>query len=433
MGSTSNLRWLAQKEESTKTLRSDKCDIYDYLIATCCGVIAGITDVFLVGSPKDSKLQRWTDARVNKVVMMFAKMLGWSPKEGKENNVASAIGFLERKFRVNYDQRNTNDVGGLFDISSKNHHMKSLAHSPDIIGLFFSILNQFTSTASFLHEGKLITIKTDTFELQGNNIVSKIFCGTVNWIGHIMSDVAGSSGSVGRGNGIVIPFYGLIQLFDFGSFRVGNYRNTLAKLATKAFQEGYDFRFGLTMAIPVVLCDLLIRFLWAIKRYFYHKRPISECIPTEKHDTLRVMLIIGEGTLCLFDAADAIIRSRGDALLTLLRLNTVAWFRLALLVFKEVCIRSGIGTTLQKQLNAYIRINKALGDYLAKLEQIDIERFKEETEQYNKVISMLEKAKTEDELNVLLKEELKRIEIQLPYGGDFDDFMRDSNSRLEFK
>ena len=34
--------------------------------------------------------------------------------------------------------------------------MKSLAHSPDIIGLFFSILNQFTSTSTFLNDGQLI-------------------------------------------------------------------------------------------------------------------------------------------------------------------------------------------------------------------------------------------------------------------------------------
>lgn len=94
-------------------------------------------------------------------------------------------------------------------MSTKNHHIKSLSHSPDIIGLFFSVLNQFTSTSSFVSGGKLVTIKTESFELQGNNLVSKVFCGIVNWFGHIMSDVAGSSGSrgnIGRGSGVAIPF-----------------------------------------------------------------------------------------------------------------------------------------------------------------------------------------------------------------------------------
>lgn len=411
----------------------DKCDKYDYLIAVGCGAIAGIIDIFLVGSPADSKLQGWTDAQVDKTVMAFAKTCGWSPREGKENSVASAIGFLEKKFSVNYDQRHSGDIDDLFNMSAKNHHMKSLSHSPDIIGLFFSILNQFTSTSSFLNNGQLITIKTDTFELQGSNFVSKLFCGVANWFGHIMSDIAGSSGAVGRGSGVVIPFYELFQLCDFGNFQVGENRNTLAIVATKVFQEGYDARFGFTMAIPVLICDLSIKLAWAIKHYFYHKRPLSECIPSKRHDDLRLMLIIGDGTLCLMDGADAAIRSGGNWVNFFLRLNIVAWYRLIVLVFREVCIRAGISMPLQKQLDAYIRINEALTEYLVQLEQIDIERFKEETAQYNEFLALMENIDSEDELNSLLRKEYETLGIQLPYKGDFDDFMNDSSSELEFK
>lgn len=411
----------------------DKCDKYDYLIAVACGAIAGMVDIFFVGSPADSKLQSWTDTQVDKTVMVFAKTCGWSPREGKEKSVASAIGFLEKKFPVNYDQRHSGDVGGLFNMSAKNHHMKSLAHSPDIVGLFFSILNQFTSTSSFLSSGQLITIKTDTYELQGNNFVSKLFCGITNWFGHIMSDVAGSSGASGRGSGVVIPFYELFQLCDFGSFQVGENRNTLATVATKVFQEGYDARFGLAMAIPVVLCDLSIKLIWAIKHYFYHKKPFEECIPTKKHDDLRIMLIIGDGMLCLMDGADAAIRSGGNWVKFFLRLNIIAWYRLVSLVFREVCIRLGISFPLQKQLDAYIRINEALNLYLSQLEQIDINRFKEETEQYNKMLAMLENTNSEEEMNLLLLNEYKALGIKLPFSGDFDDFMKDESSVLEFK
>lgn len=411
----------------------DKCDKYDYLIAVGCGVIAGIIDIFLVGAPGDSKLQNWTDAQVDKTVMLFAKTCGWSPKIGKENNVASAIGFLEKKFPVNYDQRHTGDVGNLFNMSTKNHHMKSLGHSPDIIGLFFSILNQFTSTSSFIHNGQLITIKTKNFELQGHNFISKLFCGVANWFGHIMSDIAGSSGASKRGSGVVIPFYELFQLCDFGSFQIGENKNTLATVATKVFQEGYDARFGITMAIPVVMCDLTIKLTWAIKHYFYHKRPLVECIPTKKHDDLRIMLIIGNGALCLMDGADAAIRSGGNWINFFLRLNIIAWFRLVLLVFREVCIRLGISFPLQKQIDAYIRINEALVEYLEQLKQIDIDKFYEETEKYNKLIAMMEKTSTEEELTDLLKSEYVSLGLKLPYKGSFDDFMKDDSLKLEFK
>lgn len=424
---------IQSKENRELFFQQDRCDKYDYLIAVGCGAIAGIVDIFLVGAPTDSKLQGWTDAQVDKTVMAFAKTCGWSPREGKEKSVASAIGFLEKKFPVNYDQRHTGDVGGIFNMSTKNHHMKSLAHSPDIIGLFFSVLNQFTSTSSFLHNGQLITIKTETFELQGHDFVSKLFCGVTNWFGHIMSDIAGSSGASGRGSGVVIPFYELFQMCDFGSFQVGQDRNTLATVATKVFQEGYDARFGLTMAIPVVLCDLSIKLIWAIKRYFYHKKPLLECIPNKRHSDLRIMLIIGEGTLCLFDGADAAIRSGGNWVNFFLRLNIIAWYRLVSLVLKEVCIRLGISVPLQKQLDAYIRINEALTSYLRQLEKIDIKLFEEETERFNHMVTLLEVAEEEEQLNVLLRNEYKLLGIELPYNGTFDDFMKNDSSVLEFK
>lgn len=115
----------------------DKCDKYDYLAAAGCGAIGGIVDIFLVGSPGNSILGNWTDLQVDNAVKSFAKVSGWNPREGQQGNVSSAIGFLERKYKVNYDQRHSGDVGNLFEMSTKNHHMKSLSHSPDIIGLFF--------------------------------------------------------------------------------------------------------------------------------------------------------------------------------------------------------------------------------------------------------------------------------------------------------
>lgn len=175
-------------------------------------------DIFLVGSPGNSKLGNWTDKQVDKTVTNFAKKLGWKPSHGKSDDANSAIGFLERKFKVNYDQRRPSDVNNKFLISPKTHHMMSLGHSPDVIGLFFSILNQFTNTSSFIAEGKVITIDTEHFELYGSNFITKLLCGFSNWIGHIMSDIAGCSKSHSRGTGIVIPFFEMFGLCKFGKF-----------------------------------------------------------------------------------------------------------------------------------------------------------------------------------------------------------------------
>lgn len=429
--------WGAQALYDDKSIKPlfyhDKCDKYDYLISSACGAIAGLIDIFFVGSPMNSELLTWTDKQTDSAVRAFAKLCGWSPRAGRENSTASAIGFLEKTFHVNYDQRHSGDVGGLFDMSAKNHHMKSLAHSPDIVGLFFSVLNQFTNTASFLHNGQLITIQTETAELFGNSTIAKIFCGIANWFGHIMSDIAGSSGAVKRGSGVVIPFYELFQLCNFGSFDVGQYKNTLAVLATKAFQSGYDARFGAAMAIPVVICDLSIKLIWSLKHYFYHKCPINECIPTRRHDDLRLMLIIGNGVLCVMDGADAAIRSGGDWLNFFLRLNIIAWFRFITIVLREVCIRLGIDFTVGQQLDIYKQINKALDEYLLNLEQTDTEGFRQETQRYRHMVQLLESASSEEDLNKILREEYRLLGIELPYKGSFDGFMSDETAVLEFK
>lgn len=211
---------LLENNQENKDLleKNDKCDKYDYITAVACGALGGLIDIFFVGAPGQSVLGNWTDTQTNNFVMDFAKKLGWNPSEKNKTNVNSAIGWLENKFRVNYDQRNPSDVNGAFNIAPNTHHMMSLAHSPDIIGLFFSILNQFTSTSTFIANGKFITIKSDTFELQGGNFVMKLLCGIANWFCHLISDVAGSSGSHGRGTGIVAPFYELFGLCQFGSF-----------------------------------------------------------------------------------------------------------------------------------------------------------------------------------------------------------------------
>lgn len=420
-------------QETKKLFYHDKCDKYDYLIAVGCGAVSGLIDIFLVGAPTDSKLLNWTDAQVDKSILSFAKYSGWKPRAGKENNVSSAMGFLETKFKVNYDQRHSGDVNGLFNMSAKNHHMKSLAHSPSIVGLFFSILNQFTSTSSFLSGGQLITVSTETFELKGNNFISKLFCGVSNWFGHIMSDIGGSSGSVGRGSGVVIPFYELFQLCEVGNFKVGEHRNTLATVATKVFEEGYDARFGLTMAIPVVLCDLTTKLIWSLKHYFYHKKPLKECIPTKKHDDLRTMLIVANGTLCIMDGADAAIRSGGNWVNFFLRMNIIAWYRFISLVFREICIRLGIKYPLQKELEAYIRINQELEQHLLKLKEIDYELFEKEVNAYNQLLLALESTDDLNELNLLLHKEYETLGISLPYKGTLDDFMQDKEAKLEFK
>ena len=323
------------------TLKNANCDKYDYMIAGTCGVISGLIDILFVGIPGNGKLGNIADEQANKITEKFAEFVGWDKnkavKKGK-NITASAIGYLEEKFKINYDQATTHATGGAVDnLSLKNHHIKSLGHSPDLIGLFFSILNQFTSTSTFVSNGKIITINTETFDLKGNNFISKIFCGFANWFGHIMSDWSGSSGTVGqggRGTGVPIPFFNLFQSMNFGEF--GQNKQTFATIATKVFENGYDTRHAMAMAIPVVTVELLIRFMYTMKAHFYNKKDWKDSIPNANIPELRRMLLVGHGTLCLIDGVDACIRSGGEIVTFLSRTNLLAWVRFGQLALKEL-------------------------------------------------------------------------------------------------
>jgi len=323
------------------TLKNADCDKYDYMIAGTCGIIGGLIDILFVGAPGDSKLGDIADKQANNITEKFAELVGWDKdkavKKGKDTT-KSAIGYLEGKFKINYDQATTNGkngTGGLVkNLSASNHHLKSLGHSPDLIGLFFSILNQFTSTSSFINQGKIITINTETFELQGDNFIAKIFCGFANWFGHLMSDWVGSSGASGRGSGIPIPFYNLFLLMNFGEF--GQHKQTFATITTKVFESGYDARHAMAMAVPVLTTELLVRFIYTMKAHFYHQKDWRDSIPNGNIPELRRMLLVGHGALCLIDGVDASIRSGGEMVTFLSRTNLLAWVRFGQLSLKEL-------------------------------------------------------------------------------------------------
>lgn len=350
-----------------------ECDKWDYIFSATSGVIAGLIDSFFVGMPGQSKLGNWTNSQADKLVEKFANVVYKSDRktidkligEGKiskptdfapngmpvpkkePDGIASSIGYLEKRFNVPYDARYAKDLKGAEGnvvFNPKDHHLKSLGHCADLAGLFFSILDQFTGKVSIISEGKIQRFEPNstTFRLQGKNFYQKLLFGFINWFGHMMSDVAGSSGTRGHegkiGAGIAAPFFEFFQLCDFGKINVGEDTKTLAQFTTSMYTNGYDARFAAAQAIPVALNEILIRLFWSIKRHYYHKLPWKECIPLKVSNKpeLRRMLLVGHGCLCLVDVTDAAIRSGGELMTFALHINMVAWGKFARLGYQEL-------------------------------------------------------------------------------------------------
>ena len=423
-----------------------KCDKYDYMIAASCGVLAGLVDAFFVGAPGQSVLQgtvdKGADELVKKAAQCFYKFD--KRKKGKTKKMPETleqcISYLEQAFPVPYDARYAKDlkVGEdvLSDMWAGNHHLLSLSHSPDVIGLIFSIIDQFTNMASFVDNGKIIRVEPNRTSgavpyLQGTNVISRLFCGFVNWIGHLLSDLVGSSstrkvGKQGRGSGIGMPFYELFLFCDFGNLD----GQTVSEIAVAAFEQGYDARFAATMAIPVVLDDLFIRVIWSLKSHFYGKKEWKQCIPTNKHDDLRVMVLVGNGALCVVDGIDAFAKSGGNPVAFVCRLNLVAWGKLTMMALKELVIRYKYAW--DDITVPYYMVQQEINAYLLEIEKVDIEKFEKESEAFNIFCEYMLATKNEEELNHLLNTAMKKMGFDFPWEEDFDKFMENKNNRLVF-
>ena len=360
-----------------------ECDKTDYILAICSGILCGMFDVFLIGKPEESILGDKTDKWIGDRIYDFAIRDGYKPKN--EKSVQGAINYFERKAKIPYDQTGTGGASkDVFGLNPKEHHFQSLGHNPTIVGLFFSILDQFNNTSHFVIDGEVITLHKaqDGWILLGNNFPAKLWCGFVNWVKHLLSDMSGSSSCKVRGMGIPAPFMSwindLIVLRRELNYPVNEFDINLNEFAIEIFKKGYDFRFQTTQAIPVLINELVVRLIYTIRRTFKY---ISE---TEKEDrnlgvmwdrckpygnvTVKRMLSVAHGTFCAVDIGDATIRAIAEKNFYefVLRVNVIGVGRFAVSVIGEIKRTNEIKTNEYEKHYAETK-KTILEDYISNL------------------------------------------------------------------
>lgn len=346
------LEILADIEKTLESIKPD-CDKIDYALAASVGIVCGMFDIFLVGAPGNSIVGNVTDKWFEDRTKDFAKLCGW---DGGDKS--SAIRHLENKFKVPYDQRGAGDAGSfVFNLTPTNHHFKSLAHNPTLLGLFFSVLDQFSNTSHFVSGGDLMSLQNadNTFSLRGKSLPGKLFCAFVNWFGHLISDISGSSSSKGRGMGIPSPLWtwsnSIIAIKRSLNIPVGQFDKYMNELAVELYENRYDSRFQTAQAIPVFINEITVRLIYSIRRlikYFSEtnkaersfKSMWKKCEPFN-NPTVKRMLTVAHGTFLAIDAGDATIRSfiagggTFNPVECCMRLNVVGVGRFAFSLFGE--------------------------------------------------------------------------------------------------
>lgn len=381
---------IAERVKRDCAEKNANCDKLDYGFAALSGVLCSFVDIFFVKSPLENKnLKKMDDLTEN--VVLKASNLVWKSDQKKRvdiqtkyqnklisidernrllremgipvdcclsegpESVDKGITYLEKRFKVVYDSVRKDDLqkvcgNHLADMNPVNHHIKSIAHSPDIIGWLFSVLDQFSETASFIDGNRINHFekkKTGNggYQLRGKSILGKLIAGTVNWIGHLLSDMSGSSSTKegNRGMGVCVPFMELLQLCPLSinaSLEEESKGMKISDLAIEMFSNGYDFRYSSLQALPVAINECFIRLFWGIRQMFQYGKSISEIVlmmnPVRPNPNLQRMLLVGHGTLCILESGEAVVTHYGDPLQIALHMNFMAWLRFGWLGYREI-------------------------------------------------------------------------------------------------
>jgi len=187
---------LCDLDQQIRLLSSD-ADQLDYLVSIGSGLLCGMLDILWVGDFSLERGRSLASDNVDGFVVKVAKITGC-----KDNDLKSCVGFLEKKFPIPSDG-NTPDFGG-----GLQHHLRDFAHHPTIAGLIFSILTQFTSKAYGTDvNGRFMVAEIPEISKSyiGSDVPAKLLYGTVTWFFHLVSDMAGSSNSIGKSGGTGIP------------------------------------------------------------------------------------------------------------------------------------------------------------------------------------------------------------------------------------
>lgn len=89
--------------------------------------------------------------------------------------------------------------------------------------------------------------------------------------------------------------------------------------------------------------------------------------------------------------------------------------------------------TIDTEVNYFRQYAEYFERYAAGLMAIDLDEFRRETTAYHNTAVDLENAKTEQEMNLILKNAYETLHLSLPWKGEFDAFMQNKTQHLVFE
>jgi hypothetical protein len=327
-----NLREVVEVDWTDNVKKADRTD---YLLAITSGAIAGLMDSFFAGKVSLEHANKWGSDEINKFVKIVASLKGY-----KGDELSGAIAFMERKFPVAADSKTADFGGGL------QHHLRDFSHHFSLCGLMCSIFTQFSSKVIGTDtNGKLKIVVVDKTHI-GKNFAEKVLFGIAHWFFHMVSDMAGSKSTAGKGTGIPGPILSLIKeasvLPCFRDRKIGEeeiyvwvsklFNGTLLAKRDKNGEIIKPVKFDLRseigilhefgrQSVPVLINECLVRSMYFLRRLniAISEAEVHSVSDLKDIDTaeilpfnnrvIRRMVTVASGTFLAVDSIDAAIKS----------------------------------------------------------------------------------------------------------------------------
>ncbi|MBB5336419.1 hypothetical protein [Pectinatus brassicae] len=265
-------------------------DKWDYSFVGLAGIVAALTDIFIVAIPKDMTSGIYKGQKGSSVTK-------WLQSLRLPDNVQE---WLENVAKVPYD-----NTGG------PEHRMDTFGHDP-ILGFIFGIIDLVRGTSTSIKDGTIIIEKIG----EGTNLLEAI----VKQFLHLCSDVCTK-------RGLPVPFASIFKLLNVGSFKRANGKTaTISQLTKWMYRNGYDLRHFITMSITPMSIEIILR-MYTMLRYYAENDDIDFDIATVfelgNNPKYRSMLLSAHAIACAANAGKVYLRQGNP-----LAINYAEWLML---------------------------------------------------------------------------------------------------------
>jgi hypothetical protein len=211
-------------------------DKWDYIVVGSAGVLAFLTDVFLVAIPKTMTSGVYNGQQGS---IVTEKLRSFRFPQSVQS-------WLEMKAKVPYDHTGGGD-----------HRIDTFGHDP-VLGFIMGTLDIIRGGTTTIKGGKI------AFEAGLADPVNNPLTALITQFLHMLSDATTSKG-------LPVPFASIIRALKVGSFRGPSGRtHTLSEMILWMYHHGYDLRHFVTMGITPATIEIILRAYLMIRHYSIH-------------------------------------------------------------------------------------------------------------------------------------------------------------------